>query len=69
MQGINEIIENWDNLTIDDKEYTIEILQKDLIQSRREQIILRTKEAESNYNKGLIKSGTVENLFEDLEND
>lgn len=54
---------------IDDKEYLIEIIKKQFIETKREAIAKRSKEAISNLKKGTIKKGTVKELYRDLESD
>lgn len=69
MDTISEIITSWDKLTLDDKEYTLELMQKEIIDSKREILLDRVKEAEANYLLGQIHSGSVEDLFKELEDD
>ena len=64
-----EIIENFDLLTIEDKEYTAELIYKNLKEARQQELIDRVKEAEANYHAGNYKIGTVEDLFKDLEDE
>ena len=69
MELISEILDSWDNLTLDDKEYTLEILQKNTSQSKRDLLINRVETARSNYQKGLCRSGSVEDLFAEFDDD
>lgn len=69
MNAIAEIMDKWNLLCIEDKEYTIDILNKNLIDEKREKIELRIAEAVDNYNKGLCQTGTVDDLFDGLAND
>ena len=55
--------------TMDDKEYAIEIIKKQLIESKREAIAKRAKEAMTALKKGIVKRGTVKELYKDLESD
>ena len=51
------------------QEYAIELIQKQLIEAKRERIVRRSKEVETNLRKGKVKRGTMEDLLKDLEND
>ena len=71
MKGVtlNRIIDDFNDLPLEDREYAIELIQKQLIEAKRERIVRRVKEAETNLRKGKVKKGTIEDLFKDLEND
>jgi hypothetical protein len=71
MKGVtlNRIIDDFNELPFEDREYAIELIQKQLIEAKRERIVRRVKEAETNLRKGKVKKGTIEDLFKDLEND
>lgn len=56
-------------MPLDDKGYAIEIIKKQLIEAKREAITKRAKEAITNLKKGMIKKGTVKELYKDLESD
>lgn len=66
---IDDIIESYDNLSIEDKEYLSVQIQKNLLESKRTVLIDRVKEAETNYRSGNVKRGGLKELFQDLEND
>lgn len=71
MKGVtlNRIIDDFNELPFEDKEYAIELIQKQLIEAKRERIMRRAKEAQTNLRKGKVKRGTMEDLLKDLEND
>ncbi len=71
MSGItvDKVLEEFNQLPLEDEEYTIEIMKKQLIEKKRVGILMRAKEAESNLKKGLFKKGNVEELYKDLESD
>jgi len=46
-----------------------DMIQKHLVEFRREQIAARAVEARENYNQGKVKSGSFKELFKDLEDD
>jgi hypothetical protein len=66
---LNRIIDDFNELPFEDREYAIELIQKQLIEAKRERIVRRVKEAETNLRKGKVKRGTMEDLLKDLEND
>lgn len=66
---LNRIIDDFNELSFEDKEYAIELIQKQLIEAKRERIVRRSKEVETNLRKGKVKRGTMEDLLKDLEND
>jgi len=66
---LNKLIEDFSHLPLDDKEYAVDVIRKQLIEAKREAIAKRTKEAMANLKKGMIKGGTVKELYRDLESD
>jgi hypothetical protein len=67
--ALNKIIDNFSRLPLNDKEYLAEILEKQLIEAKREAIEKRAKRAVANSKKGKIKRGTFKELYKDLELD
>jgi hypothetical protein len=66
---LNKIIEEFSHLPMDDKEYAIDMIKKQLIEAKREALAKRAKEAIGNLKKGMTKKGSVKELFKDLESD
>ncbi len=66
---INDVLNDFDKLDSNEKEYFLEIARKQLIEQRRNKIADRVKEADQNYIKGITKSGRAGELLKDLEND
>ncbi len=66
---LNKLIEDFSHLKLDDKEYAVEIIKKQLIEAKRDSMAKRAKEASANLKKGKVKKGTVKELYEDLESD
>jgi len=64
---VTKVIEEFNQLSLADEEYTIEIMEKQLIEKKRENILFRSKEALNNLKKGLVKKGTLKDLYKDLE--
>jgi len=46
---LNKLIEDFNHLPLEEREYLIEIAKKQLIEAKREKIAKRAKEAEKNY--------------------
>ncbi|MDZ7696486.1 MAG: hypothetical protein U5R49_06030 [Deltaproteobacteria bacterium] len=66
---INTLVEEFQELPLDDQEYVAEIINRQLLEFKREQLSNRITEARVNYKTGKSKSGFFEELMEDLEND
>jgi len=66
---LNKIIEDFNHLSLDDKEYAVEVIEKQLIEAKRAAIAKRAKEAMVNLRKGNSKIGNIKELYKDLESD
>ena len=66
---LNKVIEDFNQLPLDDKDYVIDIIKKQLIEAKREAIAKRAETTLSNLKKKKVKSGTIEELYKDLEGD
>jgi len=49
---VNKVISDFSLLPIDEKEYALEIIKKQMIEAKREAIAKRTKKAMANLKKG-----------------
>lgn len=67
--ALDKLIDDFNQLTLEDREYILEVVKKQLIEAKREFIAKRAKEATANLKKGLIKKGTIKELYRDLESD
>jgi len=67
--GINKVIEDFDHLPLDDKEYTLEVIKKQFIEAKRDRIAKRAKDAMANLKKGSFKRGSAADLLKDLDCD
>jgi len=67
--SINALVDEFQQLTLDDQEYVAEIITKQLLEFRREHLADRIVEARASYKAGKTKSGSFDELMEDLEND
>lgn len=61
-----EALEIVDSMTIDEREQLLEILQKRLIDEKREALTKKIREANQEYRKGKIKTGTVDDLMREI---
>ena len=66
---VNNLIDEFIHLPLDDKEYVAEVIRKQLIEVKREAIAKRAKTAMAGFRKKVTKSGTVKDLYKDLESD
>ncbi len=55
------------NLPIDDKEYAVDVIKRQLTEAKRNAIAKRAKDAMVNLKKGAVRKGTVQDLYKDLE--
>ena len=63
----DEILDTIDRLPIEQQETLVDVLQKRLIDVRRQQIAQNASEARRLYKAGQLTSGTVDDLMADLE--
>ncbi len=68
-ESLNKLIEEFNNLSLEDREYAVSVIERQLIDAKREAIFIRAKEALGNYKRGNCKDGSVSDLYKDLEND
>jgi ribosomal protein S1 len=66
---LDKVIKDFSLLPLDDKEYAIDIIEKQLIEAKREAIAKRAKRAMANLRKGAVRKGAVKDLYKDLEID
>ncbi len=67
--SLSRLVEDFNELAFEDKEYAVELIRKQLIEAKREGIVRRAKEAMSNLKQGKVKRGSIGDLLKDLEND
>ena len=67
--SINRVIDDFNSLVLEEKEFALDLIRKILIESKRESLFSRGRKADSNFRKGKVKKGTVKDLYKDLEND
>ena len=64
---LNKVIEDFRKLPLEEKEYVNDIIEKQMIEAKREAILRRAKRTIPNLKKGAVKKGTVKELYEALE--
>ncbi|PZU95393.1 MAG: hypothetical protein DCE90_12660 [Pseudanabaena sp.] len=67
--SVGNILEAIAILDFEDQLFVAETLQKRMIELRRNQIAIRAKEAEENYRLGKVRTGSVEDLMMDSNDD
>jgi hypothetical protein len=65
--SLNKVIDDFRKLPLDEKEYAIDIIEKQMIEAKREAISRRAKRAILNLRRGAVKRGSVKDLYRDLE--
>lgn len=66
---INKVIEDFSILPLDEKEYALKIIEKQLIEAKRDAIAKRALKAMTAFKKGAAKKGTARDLYKDIELD
>jgi hypothetical protein len=67
--NVNNLIEEFIHLPLDDKEYAAEVIKKQLIEAKREAIAKRAKTAMAGFRKKTTRQGSIRELYKDLESD
>ena len=69
VSNLNTVIEKFNSLQIEEKEFAVGIITKVFAESTRESILKKSIKAIENHKKGKTKKGNLSDLFKDLEND
>ena len=67
MKTIDNVLDEISQHPLDEKEMIAEILNKRLIEEKRDMIYKKYKRAMKNYKIGKVKSGNVDDLFKEIE--
>lgn len=67
--ALNEVLNEFNRLPLGEKEYVVEVMERQLIEAKREAIAKRAKKAMTNLRKGTVRKGTIKELYKDLESD
>ena len=65
---LNDAYTIYNELHLEDKEYLLELIEKQIIEARRDGILLRAIEAEENFLNGKVFRGSTDEMMEYLEN-
>ena len=66
---IDKVIKDFSLLPLEDKKYAVDIIEKQLVEAKREAIAKNAKRAMANLKKSAVKKGTIKDLYKDLEID
>lgn len=66
---INDILEKFDSLSIEDQESILEIEKKRLIERKRELLVEEVKEAGKEYTEGKYIEGNADKLMKAIEDE
>ncbi len=67
--SFQELIESVEALPIEDREMLVEIINKRIIEQRREELLADMEESLEACRRGEVRTGTVDDLMKDLEED
>jgi len=66
---INNLLENFDTLTIEEQEAVIDIEKKRLIERKREELKNNVKEAENEFSSGKLKSESIDDIMKAIDDE
>jgi len=66
---LNDVYEAYNQLSFAEKEYFVQLVERQITDERRQAILEREKEAEFNYKNGNSVKGSVIEIMEFLEHD
>jgi hypothetical protein len=66
---LGNLLNDFQNLPLQDKEYFFDVVQKQLVEAKRDLLAERIFEAKEHYASGRCKSGGIKEMMEDLEGD
>lgn len=61
------MVEHFEHFDLEEKEYLVELFSKEVREEKRERIYERYLEAKANRSEGKVKTGNVQDLLADLE--
>jgi len=64
-----ELIESVEALPLDDREILMDIINRRIIEQKREELVADMEESLQAYRKGEVRIGTVDDLLRDLDED
>lgn len=63
-----ELIESVEALPLDDREILMDIINRRIIEQRREELVADLEESLQAYRNGEVRIGTMDDLLKDLNN-
>ena len=66
--SFQEIIESVVAFSLDDQQILMDIINRRIIEQRRDELVADMKESLEAYRKGEVRIGTVDDLLRDLNN-
>ena len=66
---VSSVIDVFIQLPIDDKEYAVEVIKKQLMEAKREAIAKKARSAMAGFKKKTIKCDSLKESYKDLESD
>lgn len=66
-QIIDKVLDDFFSFPIEEQEFIIDILNKRMIEEKRNLIVKDYKKAVKNYKMGKVKKGSVDDLFADIK--
>jgi hypothetical protein len=67
--SFDQMLDNVSRLPIDEQLMLAEIIKKRIIEQRRKELAKSVKESMVEYKSGKAKTGTLDELIKDIEND
>jgi len=67
--SFQELIESVEALPLDDQQILMDIINRRIIEQRREELVADMEESLEDYRKGEVRIGTVDDLLSDLDED
>ncbi|MGB7544483.1 MAG: hypothetical protein WBL92_02665 [Methanothrix sp.] len=67
--SFQELIESVEALPLDDQEILMDIINRRIIEQRRDELVADMEESMQAYRKGEVRIGTVDDLLRDLDED
>ena len=66
---INNVLEEFDSLTIEEQEVVVDIEKKRLIERKRELLVKNVKEAEDEFESGKMKSQNFDDIMKTIDDE
>ena len=66
--SFQELIESVEALPLDDQQILMDIINRHIIEQRREELFSDMEESLEAYRKGEVRVGTVDDILKDLNN-